>query len=80
MNRLQKRAVTRWRSRNSRSKRFVALGCAVLDSNGATLYDFIDDPPDKGSALATAVAQICNAGIGPEWDAVSVELERRSVL
>jgi len=47
-------------------------GFAVVDGQGATVYDLLDS---KGEAIE--IRAILNDGIGPEWDAVEEELTRR---
>lgn len=52
-------------------REFRAKGTAVLQ-DGAVVYDLLDSPEE-----AKEIAAICNDGIGPEWDAVEPELDRR---
>jgi hypothetical protein len=49
-------------------------GYAVVTHAGAIEYDLLGE-----RKLAVAIKGILNAGIGPEWDLVLPELERRGI-
>ena len=48
-------------------------GYAVLTPDGAVKYDLLDT-----RSKASDIAAVLNDGIGPEWDAVERELDRRA--
>lgn len=52
-----------------------AQGYAVVARSGGIEYDLIET-----KAMAVAIRRVLNAGIGPEWDAVERELQRRGVI
>lgn len=47
-------------------------GYAVVHKSGGIEYDLLET-----RELAVVIRDVLNAGIGPEWDAVSAELETR---
>jgi len=49
----------------------------VCEVGGGVLYDLIDMPIAAARKEASVIARICNSGIGPDWDSVSAEMERR---
>jgi hypothetical protein len=48
------------------------MWAVVGSKGGAILYDLLES-----EKLATEIRDIVNDGIGPEWDLVNEELERR---
>lgn len=48
-------------------------GFGVVTQSGAIVYDLLETRRE-----AEEICDVLNSGIGPEWDAVSAELERRT--
>jgi hypothetical protein len=58
-----------------REEKYEVRGLAVVGPDGATLYDLLDS-----AQMAHDICTVLNAGIGPEWDAVSAALDRLVVV
>lgn len=53
-------------------KKYRVFGLAVIDADGAVVYDLLDNTEE-----ARDICAVLNCSIGPDWDAVSAELEKR---